>query len=638
MKSRCTGVKMLSRLSIAQQIAFWLCVACVSIVAFYSAYGTYARIALHNRTVSEKLVRASAHVEQKIASLAEQAEMLALTFAGDSTLLTLWKERRRDALQSIMGPLLMRLGETSNVGQIVFQEQPTQPFLRVHMPEKFGDDLSKTRPDLHQALKDKTALKGVSVGRFGGFGIRAMVPAELEGENIGVIDIGLKVSDDLLVELQDSITQDLGASISIASMEDGKTQTMVGEAIELFPEQRIMLQSGEIVRRKTGNAAELLSPIFNPVGTMIGVTAVAIEDISFAKFLLMELARAFIVLSMALGLSLITASILARNIVAPLNRLAFATHEIVSGKDDTPIPHKEGNAEIRKLATALETFRRDVKLRKDMERARDERANALIAMINRFKGDVGTSLAGLEDAGRAIDHVAMTIEEASTNSTQDVEAVAESAQAISESIQDVTLNAQHSRSLVSKSVDEVANAHAVMASLEAGVSEISHIAGVIAGIADQTNLLALNATIEASRAGDQGKGFAVVASEIKALAAKTSHATSDISDRLDKIRGTSGEASRKMQNIVDIIESVDEAATVIVRSVEQQAETTCDIAARTESAASDVRNILANVRAQAHTSTAHGMSCLNDASRRLSDQASLLAQQINGFLTSVRAL
>jgi len=58
----------------------------------------------------------------------------------------------------------------------------------------------------------------------------------------------------------------------------------------------------------------------------------------------------------------------------------------------------------------------------------------------------------------------------------------------------------------------------------------------------------LNAAIEAARAGEHGKGFAVVAEEVKKLAEKASTATKQISDLLERIQVTVGEAVQAMKD------------------------------------------------------------------------------------------
>ncbi len=92
--------------------------------------------------------------------------------------------------------------------------------------------------------------------------------------------------------------------------------------------------------------------------------------------------------------------------------------------------------------------------------------------------------------------------------------------------------------------------------LTKSADDIDSITAVIRGVSEQTNLLALNAAIEAARAGELGRGFAVVADEVRALAAKSAHASEQISELLTDVRRNSELTNNEMSSLKTLTESL----------------------------------------------------------------------------------
>lgn len=117
------------------------------------------------------------------------------------------------------------------------------------------------------------------------------------------------------------------------------------------------------------------------------------------------------------------------------------------------------------------------------------------------------------------------------------------------------LSAEAGTEVVRKTVETMTRIAQEMASASSGIEAlgkqsllISTMVQTIGGIASQTNLLALNAAIEAARAGEQGRGFAVVADEVRQLASRTTSATGEIVDVVQKNQLLVNEAIASIAN------------------------------------------------------------------------------------------
>jgi len=120
-------------------------------------------------------------------------ESFALNFAEvlsqDKNIQEYFAKRQRSKLFSYIEPIFLNLKQQHTIDQLHFHLSPAISFLRVHMPDIFGDDLSDHRFTILDAFKKNTLVSGVEKGR-GGIGIRGVVPVFYNNEIIGTMEVG----------------------------------------------------------------------------------------------------------------------------------------------------------------------------------------------------------------------------------------------------------------------------------------------------------------------------------------------------------------------------------------------------------------------------------------------------------------
>jgi methyl-accepting chemotaxis protein len=203
-------------------------------------------------------------------------------------------------------------------------------------------------------------------------------------------------------------------------------------------------------------------------------------------------------------------------------------------------------------------LRRDVEVPGALGEAIRRMTQNLRAMVGRTQG-----------ASTAMGEIVLSLQSAaaqlSSSTTEQVAAVTETANTMTEMAQTSAVSADRAGELIrqgessaavveegstvadaatlamtniSESLGKVNEASTALADR---VRRIDSITETVSFLADQSSTLAINAAIEAARAGDAGKGFAVVAREIRALAADSRKAASQIREMLGEIRDRTGE-------------------------------------------------------------------------------------------------
>ena len=190
-----------------------------------------------------------------------------------------------------------------------------------------------------------------------------------------------------------------------------------------------------------------------------------------------------------------------------------------------------------------------------------------------------------------------------------------------------------------QATDETSQTNQAMDGLVGAASRIGEVVNLINEIAGQTNLLALNATIEAARAGEAGKGFAVVAQEVKNLANQTAKATEEISAQIDAIQSETGAAAAAIGRIGETISDINDTATSVAASMEEQGAATREIALNVKDASDGARTASTNSAAVA-AAAGHSGGAAADVLRSAGDlieRSATLKMQIDMFLDKVRS-
>ncbi|MES2614106.1 MAG: PAS domain-containing methyl-accepting chemotaxis protein [Bdellovibrionota bacterium] len=222
--------------------------------------------------------------------------------------------------------------------------------------------------------------------------------------------------------------------------------------------------------------------------------------------------------------------------------------------------------------------------------------------------------------------VANTTAAASEEVSQGVRTVATNTEEMSAAIKEIARNASEASTTSAATLKQAQQTNVTITKLGESSQEIGNVIKVISSIAQQTNLLALNATIEAARAGDAGRGFAVVANEVKELAKQTAKATEDITNKITGIQKDSQSSVEAVTAIGQTIEKLNNIATAIAASVEEQAATTNEVSRVVQESAKGVLDITENVKivSSAATETFTGSNQVLTAAKSLSQIATQL--------------
>ncbi|MCK6448012.1 MAG: methyl-accepting chemotaxis protein [Planctomycetes bacterium] len=315
----------------------------------------------------------------------------------------------------------------------------------------------------------------------------------------------------------------------------------------------------------------------------------------------------------------------AEELKAKVDRLLAAVDAAARGDLTVAVPIR-GEDAIGRMGTGLERLLTD--MRASISRIRDN-AQKLSGASKTLTSVSST----MTDEASTTSERASVVSTVTTQLSHNVQTVAAGTEQMSNSIQEISRNTAEAASVARRAVTVAEETNAAVSRLGTSSEEIGQILKVITSIAQQTNLLALNATIEAARAGEAGKGFAVVANEVKDLAKETAKATEDIRTKIDAIQQDTSGAVAAIEQIGEIIRSIDRLQTSIAGAVEEQHATTQEITANLNEAAKGSNQIVESIKevAGAAHSTKNGATNTSKVSQDLSGMSGELLELVGRF-------
>jgi methyl-accepting chemotaxis protein len=203
----------------------------------------------------------------------------------------------RVALLAEYAPMFAIQKEKYGIAQGQFHVPPATSLLRLHAPDSFGDDLSKFRPMVLAANRDKASKKGFAIARSGPaiFGV-APVTGD-DGTHLGTFELGIDFGPvldalkanfglDAVLYVEEKPLREFAAGLDPAILSD---QNRVGRFIRFYATNKGLMapltldsdlapvsEPVRFTRTVEGQTfGVLLLPIKNAAGDSVGVLAVA---------------------------------------------------------------------------------------------------------------------------------------------------------------------------------------------------------------------------------------------------------------------------------------------------------------------------------------------------------------------------
>ncbi|MEK6744661.1 MAG: cache domain-containing protein [Nitrospirota bacterium] len=309
-------------------------------------------------------------------------QQMATLVAGMPSAADSFGKGERKKLLTEFSPGFEILKKKFGLAQFQFHTPPAMSFLRVHQPEKYGDDLSSFRFTVLSVNEKRAGVRGIEIGRAG-IGLRGVEPVFSKGNHVGSVEFGGELGP-ALEDAKKVFNTDVTVLISQEAatqvwQEWQKSLKPVGNYAPFYSTNPALTQG--IIRHGTlaaakaaGRAAYIehaaaggreyyiaVSPLTDFSGKEVGFLGILMDRTAVVAKIRRTLAINLAVYASILALVSVVINIsLRKTVISPVIALTNAADAVSMGKLADKIEIKS-NDELETLAKSLDRMRVSMK-------------------------------------------------------------------------------------------------------------------------------------------------------------------------------------------------------------------------------------------------------------------------------------
>ncbi len=272
-------------------------------------------------------------VDTSVRNFGTRAASLATLVASMPETVEAMRKRDREKLLALFSNAFQTLKKEYGIHQFQFHLAPATSLLRLHNPEKHGDDLSSFRKTVVEANRTRKSVIGLEKGRAG-YGIRGVVPIIDNGKLLGSVEFGTTFGQPFFERFK----QKHGVEVAFFELANGGLKPVGSTLAEIPPlsaEETKKVMAGEMISKDIeadGNPFGVMYRRFVDFsGTPVGVLAIGHDTSGYHQTLSRITRQKLLIAAVILVLSIVVSWLVARSISRPIQQASMVARNISRG-------------------------------------------------------------------------------------------------------------------------------------------------------------------------------------------------------------------------------------------------------------------------------------------------------------------